>query len=185
MLLSTAERSGEPMQRNHASGFSLLEVMVAVVIFSVGLIGLGLLLTSSIRANHVGFLHSQATFVAESIADRMRSNVPGVWLNAYNGVWDAATAPPAPTCEAAVACNPAQVAARDVWAWGRMLGQLLPASAGTVLCTPQAGRPIPAGVALLSSPTYNGSCTITITWTEQSASAAGAVPETFTWVVTP
>jgi len=173
------------MQRNHASGFSLLEVMIAVVVFSVGLIGLGLLLTSSIRANHVGFLHSQATFVAESIADRMRSNVPGVWLNAYNGAWSGATAAPADTCEAATFCNPAQVAARDVWAWGQMLGQLLPASTGTVLCLPRAGRPIAAGIALRSSPTFTGRCTITITWTEQSETAAGAVPETFIWVVTP
>ena len=110
-------------------GFSLLEVMVAVVVFSVGLIGLGLLLTSSIRANHAGFLHSQATFVAESIADSMRANVIGVWQNAYNGVWDAAT-PAAPMDCVAAACTPAQLAARDVAAWGRMVGQLLPAGSG-------------------------------------------------------
>lgn len=172
-------------QMKRGRGFSLLEVMIALVVFSVGLIGLGLLLTASIRANHVGFLHSQATFVAESIADRMRANVAGVWLDAYDGVWTDAAPAPAIACTAAAPCNPAQVAARDVWAWGNMVSQLLPGGAGTVVCTPVAGRPLPNATQLLSVPVYNGTCTITLTWTEQSESAAGAVPGTFTWVVTP
>lgn len=171
------------MQRSR--GFSLLEVMIAVVIFSVGLIGLGLLLTASIRANHVGFLHSQATFVAESIADRMRANVVGVWLNAYNGVWDDGVPAPASQCTAASPCNPTQLAERDVWAWGNMVSQLLPAGQGTVNCTPAPGRPVPNAAQLRSVPAYNGSCTITLTWTEQSESNDGAVPGTFSWVVTP
>jgi type IV pilus assembly protein PilV len=170
-----------PSQR----GFTLLEVMVAVIVFSIGLIGLGLLLTASIRANHVGFLHSQATFVAESIADRMRANIPGVWLNAYNGTWDSGAAAPGVACTLGAACSPAQVAARDVWAWGNMVSQLLPAGQGTVNCVPQPGRPIPTGSTLATSPAYRGSCTITLTWSEQSETADGAVPGSFTWVVTP
>lgn len=166
-------------------GFSLLEVMVAVVVFSIGLIGLGLLLTASIRANHVGFLHSQATFVAESIADRMRANIPGVWLDAYDGTWDAGAAAPANPCAAGSPCTPAEVAARDVWAWGQMVGQLLPAGQGVVTCTPQAGRPLPDATARLTAPTYNGTCSITLTWNEQSETEDGSVVGTFTWVVTP
>jgi type IV pilus assembly protein PilV len=172
--------------KRRALGFSLLEVMIALVIFSVGLIGLGLLLTASIRANHVGFLHSQATFVAESLADRMRANIPGVWLDAYDGIWNAATAPLPPVpCQVAAPCDAAQVAARDVWAWGNMVSQLLPAGQGAVACTPQAGRPLPDATARLAAPTYSGTCTITLTWTEQSESDVGAVQGTFTWVVTP
>jgi type IV pilus assembly protein PilV len=165
-------------------GFSLLEVMVAVIIFSVGLIGLGLLLTASIRANHVGFLHSQATFVAESITDSMRANIIGVWLNAYNGNWNAATPAAAADCTA-VACTPAQLAARDVAAWGRMVGQLLPAGAGNITCTPRANRPIPDAATLQSSPVYTGSCLVTITWSEQTEAADGTVNGRFDWVVTP
>jgi type IV pilus assembly protein PilV len=171
--------------RAQARGFSLLEVMIAVVVFSIGLIGLGLLLTSSIRANHVGFLHSQATFVAESIADRMRANVVGVWLDDYDGTFDAATAAPASDCTAGSPCTPAELAARDTWAWGVLIGQLLPAGSGTITCTPQAGRPLPAAGVLLAVPTYSGSCTITVTWSEQSETQDGAVDGSFTWVVTP
>ncbi len=173
------------MQGRNAKGFSLLEVMIAVVVFSVGLIGLGLLLTSSIRANHVGFVHSQATFVAESIADRMRANVPGVWLDAYDGTWNAATAAPANPCTGGSVCNPTEVAARDAWAWGQMVSQLLPAGQGTVACTPQPFRPLPTAVTLLAVPTYSGACIITLTWNEQSETDVGSVASTFVWAMTP
>lgn len=165
-------------------GFSLLEVMVAVVVFSVGLIGLGLLLTASIRANHVGFLHSQATFVAESIADSMRANTIGVWLDAYDGNWSAATPAAAVDCTA-VACTPAQLAARDVAAWGRLVGELLPAGQATVTCTPRAGRPIPDATQLLSAPVYTGTCAIALTWSEQTEGAEGTIQGRFDWLVTP
>jgi type IV pilus assembly protein PilV len=174
------------MTRRNSRGFSLLELMVAVVVFSIGLIGLGLLLTSAIRANHVGFLHSQATFVAESLADRMRANVAGVWLDAYDGTWDATATAPTVTCAAASPCTPTQVALRDVWAWGNMVAQLLPGGQGRVACTPQPGRPLPDVAQLASVPVFNGTCAITLTWNEQSESdTAGAVTGSFTWVVTP
>lgn len=168
-------------------GFSLLEMLVAIVVFSIGLLGLVMLLTSAIRANHVGMLHSQATFVAESIADRMRANIPGVWLDAYDGTWTPTNpaAAPANLCGSGSPCTPAQVAARDVWAWSRMVGQLLPGGQGTVTCTPQAGRPLPAAAVLVSVPVYTGTCTIALTWNEQTETDAGATPATFTWVVTP
>lgn len=168
-----------------SKGFSLLEVMIAVVVFSIGLIGLALLLTSSIRANHVGFLHSQATFVAESIADRMRANVAGVWLDLYDGTWDAGTPAPANTCGAGSPCTPTQIAARDAWAWGQMVGQLLPAGAGTINCTPLAGAPVPTPDQLRAVPTYTGSCSIRIDWVEQTEGAGGPVNGSFSWVITP
>ena len=172
------------MKLRRHKGFSLLEVMVAVVVFSIGLIGLGLLLTASIRANHVGFLHSQATFVAEAIADSMRANVIGVWLNAYNGNWNAATPAAAIDCTG-VACTPVQLAARDVAAWGRMVGELLPNGAANVNCAPRPGRPVPDAVQLLTSPVYSGTCVVTLTWTEQTEGNEGTIGGTFEWLVTP
>lgn len=166
------------------SGFSLLEVMVAVIVFSIGLIGLGLLLTASIRANHVGFLHSQATFVAEAIADSMRANVIGVWQDAYDGTWNQATPPAGVDCTV-VACTPAQLAARDVAAWGRMVGQLLPGGAATVTCTPRAGRPVPNAAEIRSSPIYSGTCVVALTWREQTEGAEGTIDGRFEWLVTP
>ena len=55
-------------------GFTLLEVLVALVILSVGLLGLAGLQTTGIRNNHSANLRSQATILAYDITDRIRAN---------------------------------------------------------------------------------------------------------------
>lgn len=56
------------------SGFTLLEVLVAMVVLSVGLLGLSGLQTTSLRNNQSALLRSQATLVSKDIIDRMRAN---------------------------------------------------------------------------------------------------------------
>ena len=163
------------------SGFTLIEILTAIVVFSIGLIGLGFLMTSAVRSNHVGFQHTQASFVAESILDRMRANMIGVWNNSYNGTYSAATATPGNLCGAASTCDSAAVATRDTWAWGQLIGQMLPAGSGTVACV----RPAPPA-NIQTVPVYNGTCTITISWIERSeGNDAAGVPAQFQWVVQP
>ena len=58
----------------HAKGFTLLEVMVALVVLSVGLLGLAALQTATVRFNQNAYLRSQATNFAYDLADRMRAN---------------------------------------------------------------------------------------------------------------
>lgn len=55
-------------------GASLLEVLIAVVIISIGLLGLAGLQTSSIKSNHSSYLRSQATILAYDLSDRMRAS---------------------------------------------------------------------------------------------------------------
>ena len=62
-------------------GFTLLEVLIALVILSVGLLGLAGLQTTGLRNNHSAYLRSQATLLAYDIADRIRANKAN--LNAY------------------------------------------------------------------------------------------------------
>lgn len=57
-----------------AQGFTLLEVLIAVVVLSVGLLGLARLQTAGLRQNHSAFMRSQATMLAYDIIDRMRTN---------------------------------------------------------------------------------------------------------------
>ena len=59
-------------------GFTLIEVLVALVILSVGLLGLAGLQTTGIRNNHSANLRSQATIMAYDIADRIRANKENV-----------------------------------------------------------------------------------------------------------
>ena len=167
-------------------GFTLIEVMTAVVVFSIGLIGLGLLLTSAVRSNQVGFQHTQASFLAEAILDRMRSNIRGVWANNYNGTYSSATGTPSNQCTNATPCRTAELALRDAWAWGKMVGNMLPGGTGTVLCERTAGVPVPTASQLQSVPVYDGICTITIAWTEKTeGNDAAGVAQQFQWVVQP
>lgn len=64
--------NSRPVRR--VSGFTLLEVLVAILVLSIGLLGLAGLQTHSLRNNHTAFLRSQAVALAYDALDRMRSN---------------------------------------------------------------------------------------------------------------
>lgn len=61
---------------NHSDthGFTLIEVMLALVIFSIGLLGLASLQATSLQQNHGAYMRTQATYLAYDILDRMRAN---------------------------------------------------------------------------------------------------------------
>ena len=61
-------------QRHHARGVSLIEVLVTVVVLSIGLLGLAGLQASGTKFNHGAYTRSQAVNFAYDIADRMRAN---------------------------------------------------------------------------------------------------------------
>lgn len=170
------------------AGFTLIEVMIAVLIFSVGLLGMGALMVISVKTNQSSYLRSQASFLAQAMADRMRANL-GL-INSYNGTYNAGTAAADP-CAAGVACSPAAMVTRDRAVWSQQLIDALPNPTAVVACNgaPLVGIPGSAG----ANP-YNGLCTLTITWDEatlqrgtQSATPSAATPDlqTFAWVFQP
>ena len=101
-------------------GFSLLEVLIAIVVLSIGLLGLAGLQASSLRNNHSAYLRSQATFLATDIIDRMRANR----LAALGGSYDIAmnAAPPTGT----------SVVKTDLNQWLTALANQLPAGDGAI-----------------------------------------------------
>ena len=66
------------------SGFTLIEVLIAVVIFAVGLLGLAGLQATGIHMNHSSMLRSKATLLAYDIVDCLRSNRTAAISNDYN-----------------------------------------------------------------------------------------------------
>jgi type IV pilus assembly protein PilV len=66
------------------AGFTLIEVLVALVVLSMGLLGVAALQLTSLRANTSAAQRSQATFLAYDIADRMRANRKAAQKGAYN-----------------------------------------------------------------------------------------------------
>ena len=63
-------------------GFTLLEVLVALVVLSIGLLGLAALQTTSLQFNTGSYYRTQATYLAYDIIDRMRANGDAVLAGA-------------------------------------------------------------------------------------------------------
>ncbi len=65
-------------------GFSFIEVLVAVLILSIGLLGLASLQIAGVQANHSAYLRSQATLFSYEIVDAMRANREAAINGQYN-----------------------------------------------------------------------------------------------------
>jgi len=65
-------------------GFSLVEVLVALLILSVGLLGIAGMQTLSVQMNVSARQSSQATYLAYEIIDRMRANRQAALAGSYN-----------------------------------------------------------------------------------------------------
>lgn len=150
-------------QNKGAAGFTLLEVLVAVVVLSIGLLGLASLQVNGLQFNHSAYLRTQATLLAEELADRMRANRPGFIANNYDNPVAALNAP----CRAAAGCTVAQMAQNDIAEWQQALAALLPNGQG-VVCLDTV--PIEAA-STPTAPSCNGGNTyaIKIWWDDRRA----------------
>jgi len=59
-------------------GVTLLEVLVSIVVLSVGLLGYAGLQTLSLKNNNSAYQRSQATLLTSDIVDRMRADRPNL-----------------------------------------------------------------------------------------------------------
>jgi type IV pilus assembly protein PilV len=126
-----------------SSGFSLLEVLIALVILSVGLLGIAAMLGATLKSNDSAYMRSQATALAYNIIDRMRANPIG----AANGDYDIAIGTPAPgsatVCTGGGAgCDSAVLADYDLTQWKQTLASTsngLPDGDGSITVTPVGG----------------------------------------------
>jgi type IV pilus assembly protein PilV len=71
------------IQKKHQHGFTLLEVLIALLILSIGLLGLAALQTTGLRSTQMASMRTQATQVVYDITDRMRANPAGVAAGEY------------------------------------------------------------------------------------------------------
>ncbi len=96
-------------------GFTLLEVLIAVVVFAIGLLGIAGLQVAGMRFTHGSQLRAVATMQAENLADRMRANIVGVRSGLYNIT---GTMPDSYDTDCgASACTPAELARYDLVMW--------------------------------------------------------------------
>ena len=160
-------------------GFTLLEVLIALLIFSLGLLGMAGLMVLSVKTNQSAFLRTQATFLAQAMMDRIRANVSQV--PAYAISYPVVGSDP---CAAGASCGPAQIAAHDIALWSTQLTDSLPNASAQIACN---GTQLGTGIQLGASP-FNGQCTMTISWSEATldrASTSTPATQTFAWVFQP
>lgn len=109
-------------------GYTLIEVLVALFVTSVGLLGMAGLQVASLKQNQSAYMRSQATILAYDIVDRMRANIDAVEAGAYFAASGANNS----SCESTVGCTDSQMAANDLFRWQGRLAEELPSGGGRV-----------------------------------------------------
>lgn len=117
------QRHRQFTSQQHAAGFTLVETMVALMVLSVGMIGVAALHGQTLSASRTAIFRSQAINLSGDIADRIRVN-RGAQL-AYEGAASDNNCDD-PTGGGGVKCSPAQMAAHDLFVWEAQVAQTLP-----------------------------------------------------------
>lgn len=146
-------------------GATLLEVMIALMIFSIGMLGLSALQLTGLRETGNAEKRTQAALLANDMIERMRANPTGVNSGAYddatiNYAAIDCTAPPK-YCEdhgatAAATCSTAEIAKFDAYTVKCQTNVRLPSGKLSEQCTDIHGVP-----AACAANTFR---TITVSW---------------------
>jgi type IV pilus assembly protein PilV len=117
-------------------GFTLLEVLIAIVVMSLGLLGLAGLQAASLRNNQTAYYRAMGAQQVYDMADRIRANQAGVEAGSYDDLDD--STPDDPGCfnadAAQTGCSAADMAVTDHHQWNTNTARLLPGGVGTVDC---------------------------------------------------
>lgn len=112
----------------YSQGITLIEVLVAILLFSGGLLGVAAMQAQSLKMAGNSSALSLAVMQASNIIDRMQANPQGINAGSYNAI--SGNSYTKPTC--ATTCTPAQIAAFDAFQWSTENSNLLDNGAGTV-----------------------------------------------------
>ena len=157
------------------SGFTLLEVLIAMLLLAIGLLGLAALQTVSIRNNLAAYNHGQATQLLYDMSDRIRANVGAhPWdansitvVSSYR-IADTSTLGTTPTsCTPPAGCTRTQVASNDLIEWNNAIFATLPKGRGII-------------TASTNPVTDSTIFTLSITWDDDRSGAVDGNDPTFT-----
>ncbi len=162
------------------TGFTLIEVLVAMLILAGGLLGLAALQTYTLRSNLAAYNHGQATQLLYDMSDRIRANNckpnantaptppltcpnPANYVIANSNTLGTTVSNP---CTSANPCTPTALAQNDLIEWNTAITNTLPMGKGIISTT--------TGVFLLS-----------ITWDDDRNGAVDSNDPTFTMSLQP
>jgi type IV pilus assembly protein PilV len=120
------------------AGFSLIEVLVALIVLSVGMLGMGKMMMVSMKSNSSAYSNTQAMTLANAMLERIRANrviALGGATSTYSlpALTSTTTFGAGPNCLTA-ACSSAAMATSDVAGWLGLLGSTngLPSGKGSI-----------------------------------------------------
>jgi type IV pilus assembly protein PilV len=169
------------LMKQRMRGFSLIEVLVALIVVSIGLLGIAKMQAIAYSSTGVASKRSLAAIEAASLAASMHANRAYWSVSGTVPLNTTVTGSAVASSDAGIAGGacpvgntatlaPQQLAAYDMACWASALKSLLPNDQATIACQSTAA-PTPV------------SCTVTITWAEnlaslnkQEAAAAAAGP---------
>jgi type IV pilus assembly protein PilV len=167
--------------RRKQTGIGMIEVLVTLVIISVGFLNMAALQTTAKRSNFDAVQRTTGVMLAHDIVERMRAN-PGVLANYLaNGLGGATLSAPARDCDGGDSCTPLQLAAFDLYQWEQRIDGITESRTISGTLTQTGGLASPMGCITGPAAGGAGIYTITIVWrgladlTNGSANACGAV----------
>lgn len=112
------------IKRNAQNGFSLIELLISIIVFSVGLLGIAGLQIVSKKSNFEGLQRTIASQVAYGMLEDMRANGSGISIYAAApdlGGGKLAGLPVANCRDVNTPCTPSQKGGHDLWYWEQIL----------------------------------------------------------------
>lgn len=168
-LLGNQKMHGSPISvpaaRGSERGFTLIEILIAVLVLSFGLLGLAMLQATGLKYNTDSYTRTQATLAAYGIMDRIRANRTGADQGYYVAYSDPGvnncgdTSYPWPGCT-----DEQNLALYDLHQWYQLLQTTLPAATSASQIT----RSLDATGSGASLYVY----TITVRWNEHGTDLA-------------
>jgi type IV pilus assembly protein PilV len=143
-------RMSPAVASRRAAGFTLLEILIAMLVLAIGLLGIAAMQLRGLQYSHDAYLRSQISVLAYDMADRMRLNRANA--ASYAGTYTVPTTAP-------TGCTVTTVGAtNDLACWRRQVFDAMP---------PGSTADIIAGAALLGTVTEY---TVSLGWTDREGS---------------
>lgn len=111
-------------------GSSLVEILVSLMVFSIGMLGLAALQGVSIKLGEQTRTYTSATILVADLIDRMYANPVGFKQGNYNdSALQAAHLSQEVDCRVKLSCSPAELASYDLYIWKKRFDQAFPFNA--------------------------------------------------------
>ncbi|MFZ6845991.1 type IV pilus modification protein PilV [Undibacterium sp. RuTC16W] len=180
-------------------GFSLIEVLIAVFVLALGVIGAAGLQLAAIRTSQQTNFQTNAVQLANELADKMRSNdaqmkladASNLFLNMnYDSAVDPTPSAPTLCYTSAANCTSTDLAKADIYEWQIRLKNSLPGGRVVVCRDSTPFDTTTKSLTWTCKPDANSGLTLKIGWKSKNPdgsfnSNAGVIPPSFAYAIEP